>query len=575
VFEALHPRYLPMLVRPRPWISYNEGGYLTLRSIIMRTRGSRSQLDSLRRAELTSLFAGLNVVAEVPWRINKPVFRVMEHMWEHGGGRCELPRRADDPLPPEPTVPEAEQPALWKKWRSECREVNKINRDLHSLRCDAQYKLEVARAFQDKAEFYFPCNLDFRGRAYPIPPHLNHIGADLARGILCFAEGKKLGERGLWWVKVHLANLCGFDKASFEDRVAFTEARMPDIMRAAEDPLKNDWWTEVESPWQCLATCFELAEALKLPNPADHVSHLPIHQDGSCNGLQHYAALGRDEAGGTAVNLTPGTKPNDVYMDVCKLVNAQVEKDAEAGNPIAKRLLGKITRKVVKQTVMTSVYGVTWVGARAQINARLDEIFTPSSERMQNFKASGYLAKITLDSLANLFTSAREIMNWLGECAQTVAMQGQPMSWVTPLGLPVVQPYRKRSHLHVQTLIQTVTLVDHNDQLPVSPQRQRSAFPPNFVHSLDSTHMLMTALECRDLGVTFTSVHDSFWTHACSVDVMNEALRRQFVQLYTSPILENLRDALARRFPEATFPPVPKRGSLDLGKVMASRYFFS
>ena len=28
--------------------------------------------------------------------------------------------------------------------------------------------------------------------------------------------------------------------------------------------------------------------------PADYLCALPVHQDGSCNGLQHYAALGRD-----------------------------------------------------------------------------------------------------------------------------------------------------------------------------------------------------------------------------------------------------------------------------------------
>lgn len=39
------------------------------------------------------------------------------------------------------------------------------------------------------------------------------------------------------------------------------------------------------------------------------MSKLPIHQDGSCNGLQHYAALGRDESGGRAVNLLPVDKP--------------------------------------------------------------------------------------------------------------------------------------------------------------------------------------------------------------------------------------------------------------------------
>lgn len=48
-------------------------------------------------------------------------------------------------------------------------------------------------------------------------------------------------------------------------------------------------------------------------DPSSYVSHLPVHMDGSCNGLQHYAALGRDVAGGQAVNLLPSDKPQDVY----------------------------------------------------------------------------------------------------------------------------------------------------------------------------------------------------------------------------------------------------------------------
>ena len=41
--------------------------------------------------------------------------------------------------------------------------------------------------------FYLPHNLDFRGRAYPLPPHLNHMGNDLSRGLLLFAKAKPLG----------------------------------------------------------------------------------------------------------------------------------------------------------------------------------------------------------------------------------------------------------------------------------------------------------------------------------------------------------------------------------------------
>ena len=50
----------------------------------------------------------------------------------------------------------------------------------------------------------------------------------------------------------------------------------------------------------------ELVDALESPNPELYESFIPVHQDGSCNGLQHYAALGRDAFGGSQVNLVPG-----------------------------------------------------------------------------------------------------------------------------------------------------------------------------------------------------------------------------------------------------------------------------
>lgn len=86
--------------------------------------------------------------------------------------------------------------------------------------------------------FYLPHNIDFRGRAYPIPPLLNHIGDDLSRGLLMFAEAKPLGERGLQWLKIHLANLYGFDKGSFDERAEFVTKHLSDIYDSAERPLE-------------------------------------------------------------------------------------------------------------------------------------------------------------------------------------------------------------------------------------------------------------------------------------------------------------------------------------------------
>ena len=124
------------------------------------------------------------------------------------------------------------------------------------------------------------------------------------------------------------------------------------------------------------------------------------------------------------------------------------------------------------------------------------------------------------------------------------------------------------------TLLQTVVLVDESDDLPIHKQRQATAFPPNYVHSLDSSHMLLTALEMDRRGLCFSAVHDSFWTHPCDVDEMNEALRDSFVELYENPLLEKMKESWEMRYPSVKFPDLPKRGVLNLGDVRSARYFF-
>ena len=76
-------------------------------------------------------------------------------------------------------------------------------------------------------------------------------------------------------------------------------------------------------------------------------------QDGSCNGLQHYAALARDSACASAVNMLPVERPQDVYSAVAAAVERQTQSDAAAGRSEAVKLLerngGVIDRKLVKQ----------------------------------------------------------------------------------------------------------------------------------------------------------------------------------------------------------------------------------
>uniref|UniRef100_A0A2N9HEQ2 DNA-directed RNA polymerase n=1 Tax=Fagus sylvatica TaxID=28930 RepID=A0A2N9HEQ2_FAGSY len=537
--------YVPMLVPPKKWKGYDKGGHLFLPSYVMRTHGSRKQQAAVKNVpakQMQKVFEALDMLGNTKWRINRRVLSVVESVWASGGNIAGLVDCEDVPIPEKPP---SEDLTEIQEWKWSLRKAKKINLERHSQRCDTELKLSVARKMIDEEGFYYPHNLDFRGRAYPMHPHLNHLSSDLCRGILEFAEGRPLGKSGLHWLKIHLANLYsgGVEKLSHDGRLAFVDNHLDDVLDSAENPVNgNRWWLTAEDPFQFLAACINLSEALRSSSPDTVISHLPIHQMEAA-----------------AVNLTAGDKPADVYSEIAVRVHDIMRRDSNkdpATNPqalLAKVLIDQVDRKLVKQTVMTSVYGVTYVGAREQIKRRLEEKGLITDDRLL-FTAACYAAKVTLAALGEIFQAARGTMGWLGDCAKVIASENQPVRWTTPLGLPVVQPYcRSERHL-IRTSLQVLALQREGDMVDV--RKQRTAFPPNFVHSLDGTHMMMTAIACRDAGFRFAGVHDSFWTHACDVDKMNRILREKFVELYSKPILES-----------ALSSPHTKKKSLD-GKKM-------
>ncbi|KAG5001390.1 hypothetical protein JHK87_022462 [Glycine soja] len=573
--------YMPMLVPPINWTGYDKGAYLFLPSYVMRVHGAKQQREAVKRApksQLDPVFEALNTLGSTKWRVNKRVLCVIDQIWANGGRLADLVDRENVP---EPKEPDTKDEAEIRKWKWKVKAVKKENNERHSQRCDIELKLAVARKMKDEEGFYYPHNLDFRGRAYPMHPYLNHLGSDLCRGILEFSEGRPLGKSGLCWLKIHLANLYagGVDKLSYDGRIEFTENHLDDIFDSADRPLEGKrWWLQAEDPFQCLAACTNLSEALRSPTPETTISHMPVHQDGSCNGLQHYAALGRDKLGAAAVNLVGGDQPADVYSGIAARVLEIMKRDAEKDpqtNPNAlhaRRLINQVDRKLVKQTVMTSVYGVTYIGARDQIKRRLKERCAIEDD-VELFAASCYAARTTLTALEEMFEAARSIMSWLGDCAKVIASTNQAVQWITPLGLPVVQPYRQFGRHLIKTSLQILTLQRETNKVMV--KRQRTAFPPNFVHSLDGSHMMMTTVACKKAGLNFAGVHDSYWTHACDVDEMNRILREKFVELYDAPILENLLESFQKTFPALNFPPLPERGDFDLQEVLESTYFFN
>lgn len=198
---------------------------------------------------------------------------------------------------------------------------------------------------------------------------------------------------------------------------------------------------------------------------------------------------------------------------------------------------------------------------------------------------------------------------------KTNSLQMSPVTWTTPLGMPIIQPYYKKSTTEVRTQLQTFSIPDYQQRLSVNVQKQSTAFPPNFVHSLDACHMMLSAVACQQKNICFAAVHDSYWTHASSINEMNTILREAFVQLHSQDILNRLRKEFYTRysemripvsvkipkenieqwnaylestgskrinvkskvivaFPSFSLPPLPPRGELNVNVVRDSTYFF-
>src|SRR6266404_4702357 len=117
-----------------------------------------------------------------------------------------------------------------------------------------------------------------------------------------------------------------------------------------------------------------------------------------------------------------------------------------------------------------------------------------SKEKLFLFKS--FIDKLSqvLQCIGDLFHGANDIMNWLTACARLIskslpsdriseAIKSDPTSrskkikgpttrlgkeqmtsvvWTTPLGLPVVQPYRKIKRKQVMTSLQSVYISDPN-----------------------------------------------------------------------------------------------------------------
>lgn len=597
--ELLTPILYPMLVKPRPHEAGKLGGFLTpVLQVPLVKNLSGTPNDYLKDHEMPKVYRAINALQDTAWCINKRVLEVAQHFIEldkeipelditSGSELDFVPRPAE--LPVDATNEEyihfkTTYPEIHAEWKKASRTAYRKQISDRGKRLLLVSQLATAMKFKDEPELYYCYNLDWRGRIYPLQSGgcPNPQGNDLSKALLKFANGVALGAEGAKWLSMLGANTFGDDKLPMSERWAWAKAHEKDILMVAKDPYVNTWWFEADEPFKFLAFCFEWSDYVASGYSSEFISYLPVPLDGSCSGIQHFSALLLDERGALATNVINGDedKPSDIYAEVAKEVSKAVEIDAANGVLEAKPLVGKVDRSITKRNTMTTPYGVSRDGMKEQLLTELnpkDYTFVDTSFA----RMCVYLAERNKEGIEKVVVASKNAMDFLKEIARVANKEDKAIFWTTPSGFLVRQRYLKFASKRVDTFWggTRIRLNVGEETSKIDHTKTVNGQSPNYVHSMDASHLVLTVDACLDKGVeNFGMIHDSFATHAGNTDKLRDTLREEFVKMYSENQLARFRDEIASQLSPKNakkLPEIPKQGNLDITKVLNSTYFFS
>lgn len=220
---------------------------------------------------------------------------------------------------------------------------------------------------------------------------------------------------------------------------------------------------------------------------------------------------------------------------------------------------------------MTLPYGLTPIGMKDQFiqDGHFEGIPDPQ-------KSASFLRDLVMAAIGGVVVKSVEYMGWLKKVAAIANEQSVALSWTTPLEMRVTQDYVKPTSVSVRLPGLGQVLFRKCPELArkLNASKQTNGICPNFIHSHDAAHLMLTVNGCRAEGVTqFWPVHDSFGTYAPQIPTLNRVLREQFIGMYKENPLERFAKETEARLGKA-LPPLPQRGTLDLARIKESPYFF-
>lgn len=578
--ELQSPLLLPTLIEPKEW-HYEDGkvvgGYHHIQQPLFTKKLSAHTAADVK-APSQRFLDSINKVQETAWSINPYILMVVDMIIGTDKALGGVPRMCELQAP---KLDKETYESLSKEERTEfLTKQAGIREDIASQRgrhAAFVRKVAIARKLLTHEHFYFPHFADFRGRLYPMPSELAPQGDQVAKGLLQFAEKQELGESGLFWLKVHVANTFGKDKDSLQDRAKWTEDNITMLAECVIDPLTNTEWADADAPLPFLAAAHDLVSAYELSDPTQHESSIAVAMDGTCNGMQLLSLLGRDNLGAEKTNCRHFNLRFDLYSEVATKV-VEICKREMANNITAEEWYKRLSnnpnkaRKTVKRAVMTTPYGVTGRGIAQQL---VSDRHCNDLGEVSRATASDYMKECILEAMSEVNGKAVEIMGYFQNVAGALAAAQQPLAWYTPMGLKVTQAYYKMADKRVQTVFGTVILWAEDHEMGLDSQKQFQSAAPNVIHSFDAAMLQLTVENLAKKGHTdFAMIHDSYGMHAGCITELHATLREAAYEIFSVDNLAEFHE-YAQAQTDVLLPTPPTQGEYNMSEILKAPYFFS
>lgn len=375
---------------------------------------------------------------------------------------------------------------------------------------------EIVKAELGSKPFYFKWAYDKRGRVYSRGYHIQIQANEFHKACLSFSKSVDLTDRGWYWLKVDIANAFGLDKLTWDERVAYVDEHITDML------ADIDAWSD-KADDKLLAKSALLAYKESLATgKSNHIVRL----DATTSGPQLMSVMTRDIEGMQRFNVIGSSTRRDFYTEVTTAIYDQTRDSKLWGsNPDFKKI-----RKDIKRSIMTYYYN-------SEANPKA--YFGEDSKEL----------KVFYDVMATAAKGAVELKGYINSLWSDTKLYN---AWYLPDGhyayCPVMVQDKKRVEIkEMKGGTATMTVVCDVNKPSHEPHR---SLMPSTIHSIDALMMRWVVEILNDQGIQVSPIHDSFGVHAEHCDALREAYRKCLARLYKEDILGSI---LRQIQPDARF----------------------